>query len=648
MSPTVNFKPYDLSVEVPVGENLLKAAVAAGVHINASCGGEGVCGKCRVLLESGTVECPETTLLTTDDWELGYRQACLCRVMSDVVVRIPPESLLDRRTITRRRSGLALRAHPIDIAALRAQGLYNPAFQKKYLKLPPASLGDNMNDLARVENGLARQAGLHDLTVDFLLIRKLGQIMRQDNFQVTATLDFAQRRSRNPRLINIEPGDTRERHFALAVDIGTTTVWVQLLDLAKGEIVGHAADYNGQLSYGDDVISRIVYSQKPDGGKTLQKVVVSTINKIIADLLKRHQLPVEEISHLIVAANTTMTHLLYRIDPKYIRLAPYTPAACHIPPIRARHLGLELPEHVFIYSVSSVSSYVGGDIVSGVLASGIYKDPRLTLYIDIGTNGEIVIGNQEWLACAACSAGPAFEGGGIRFGMRAAKGAVEEVTINPKTCEPMLLTIGMVKPKGICGSGLINLLAALMESGIVLPNGKFRDGQQTSRIRQGENGREFVLAWGPETESGEDLTLSEMDIDNLMRAKAAMFAGYLTLLESVGLKLADIEQVILAGAFGSFINMENAITIGLMPDLPRDRFQFVGNGSLLGATLLAFSRDLLEEERRVADMMTNFELSETPGFMDHYIASLFLPHTKEEYFPTVTELIKDAKGCCNP
>jgi uncharacterized 2Fe-2S/4Fe-4S cluster protein (DUF4445 family) len=206
----------------------------------------------------------------------------------------------------------------------------------------------------------------------------------------------------------------------------------------------------------------------------------------------------------------------------------------------------------------------------------------------------------------------------------------------------------MVKPKGICGSGLINLLAALMESGIVLPNGKFRDDQKTSRIREGENGREYVLAWGPETQSGEDLTLSELDIDNLMRAKAAMFAGYLTLLESVGLKLADIEQVILAGAFGSFINLENAITIGLMPDLPRDRFQFVGNGSLLGATLLAFSRDLLEEERRVADMMTNFELSETPGFMDHYIASLFLPHTKEEYFPTVIELIKDAKGCCKP
>jgi uncharacterized 2Fe-2S/4Fe-4S cluster protein (DUF4445 family) len=636
----VTFKPYDITTEVEKGENLLRTALRAGVHINASCGGEGVCGKCRIILEEGKLECPDSTLLTRDEWSLGYRQACQCSVLSDIVVRIPPESLLDKKTITRRRAGISLRPSPIDVAALKEEGLYNPAFQKKFLKLPPASLADNVCDLSRLEQGLNRQYGLKNLTLDFLLTRKLAKAMRQEDFQVTATLDFAQRRSRNPRLVDIEPGDTTDQHFALAVDIGTTTVWVQLLDLAKGEIVGQAADYNGQLSYGDDVISRIVYSQKEGGLATLQKSVVSTINKVILGLLKRHRLPVTEISHLTVAGNTTMTHLFYAIEPKYIRLSPYTPTACHVPPIRAPHLGLELPEHVFIYSVSSVSSYVGGDIVAGALASGIYKEPRLTLYIDIGTNGEIVIGNQEWLACAACSAGPAFEGGGIRYGMRAAKGAVEEVSVNPQTAEPMFMTIDMVKPKGICGSGLINLLAVLMEGNLLAPNGRFRENLDTPRIRECEDGREYVLAWASETASGEDLTVSEVDIDNLMRAKAAMFAGYLTLLDSVGLKLRDIEQVILAGAFGSFINLENSIAIGLMPDLPRERFHFVGNGSLSGATLLAFSRDLLEEERRVADMMTNFELSETPGFMDHYIAALFLPHTQEDYFPTITERLR--------
>jgi uncharacterized 2Fe-2S/4Fe-4S cluster protein (DUF4445 family) len=288
------------------------------------------------------------------------------------------------------------------------------------------------------------------------------------------------------------------------VDIGTTTVWVQLLDLAKGEILGHAADYNSQMSYGDDVITRIVFSQKEQGLQKLQKSVVATINQVMHRLLKQHKLSVEEISHMTVAANTTMTHLFYGIDPKFIRLTPYTPTAGSIPLLRARDLGLEVPEHVFVYSVSSVSSYVGGDIVAGVLASGLYKEPRLTLFIDIGTNGEIVIGNQQWMACAACSAGPAFEGGGIRYGMRATQGSIEEVSINPDTFEPMILTIGMVKPKGICGSGLINLMAALMDCGLILPNGKFRDDLNTPRVRLGDSGREYVVAMAEDTQGGQD------------------------------------------------------------------------------------------------------------------------------------------------
>jgi uncharacterized 2Fe-2S/4Fe-4S cluster protein (DUF4445 family) len=636
----VTFKPYEITIEVPDGENLLRAALLAGVHINASCGGEGVCGKCRVLLEAGELQSSRSGMISDEEWLLGYRQACQSYVTTDVVIRIPPESLLDRRTLTRRRGGIGLRPSPIDLDALRAQGLYNPAFQKKFVSLPPPSLADNACDLARLERGLARQHGLDNVVHDFFMLRKLARVVREDHFQVTATLDFAQRRSRHPRVVDVQAGDTTTRHYAIAVDIGTTTVWVQLLDLANGKIIGTAADYNSQMSYGDDVITRIVYSQKEQGLHKLQRSVVATINQVLHRLLKRHQLPVTEVSHLTVAANTTMTHLFYGIDPKHIRLSPYTPTACHLPPVRARDLGLEVPDHVFIYAVGSVSSYVGGDIVSGVLASGIYKDPKLTLFIDIGTNGEIVIGNQQWLACAACSAGPAFEGGGIKFGMRATAGAIEAVSLNPETFEPMLLTIDMVKPKGICGSGLINILAAMMEVNLVSPNGRFRDDLDTPRIRMGDSGREYVLAMGPDTQSGQDITLSEADIDNLMRAKGAMFAGYVTLLENVGLRIQDLEQVILAGAFGNFINIDNAIAIGLLPDLPRENYQFVGNASLQGASLLAFSRELLEEVHRVADMMTNFELSETPGYMDHYIAALFLPHTQMEYFPSVTERLK--------
>jgi uncharacterized 2Fe-2S/4Fe-4S cluster protein (DUF4445 family) len=643
MTVKLTFNPYDITVEVPEGENLLRVASDAGIHINASCGGEGVCGKCRILLESGEVDTTRSGLLSDKAWNLGYRQACQCRLVSDAVIRVPPESLLDRRTLTRRRSGIALRPSPIDLEALKRSGFYNPAFRKRFVKLQPPTIHDNVCDLSRLEQGLARQHALGTLTIDWYQLQKLGRVMREGNYEVTATIDYSRRRYRFPHLLNVESGDVTQRHFALAVDIGTTTVWVQLIDLARGEIIDHAADYNGQISYGDDVITRIIFSQTEQGLHKLQHSVADSINLIMHRVLERHHLSPNDISHLTLAANTTMTQLFYGIDPTYIRLAPYTPVACSIPLARAQDLGLELPPHVFIYCVSSVSSFVGGDIVSGVLASGIFKDPRLTLYIDIGTNGEIVIGNEDWLACAACSAGPAFEGGGIRFGMRATSGAIEDVSVNPDTYEPMIITIDMVKPKGICGSGLINLLAALMEANLIGPNGRFRDDLNTPRIRLGESGREYVLAAAPDTQSGRDITLSEGDVDNLMRAKAAMFAGYVTLLQSVGFTLQDLEQVILAGAFGSFINIENAITIGLLPDLPRDRFQFVGNGSLQGATLLALSRDLLAEERRVAAMMTNFELSETPGFMNHYTAALFLPHTQMDLFPTVRERVQGRK-----
>ena len=260
--------------------------MAAGVHINASCGGEGVCGKCRVLLESGELTSTRSALLSDEEWDLGYRQACQSFIHGDVVIRIPPESLLDRRTLTRRRGGIGLRPSPIDLEALKAQGLYNPAFQKKFVELPPPSLADNACDLARLEQGLARQQGLDNLTYDFFMLRKLARVMRQDKFRVTATLDFAQRRSRNPRMVDLEPGDTSQEHYAIAVDIGTTTVWVQLLDLAQGKIVGQAADYNSQMSYGDDVITRIVFSQKEQGLQKLQRSVTATINQVLHRVLK--------------------------------------------------------------------------------------------------------------------------------------------------------------------------------------------------------------------------------------------------------------------------------------------------------------------------------------------------------------------------
>jgi len=334
-----------------------------------------------------------------------------------------------------------------------------------------------------------------------------------------------------------------------------------------------------------------------------------------------------------------MTQILLGLDPKYIRLAPYTPIANFFPPVRANSLGIKVGKQVYLFTFPSVASYVGGDIVSGIVGAGVHQRKNLTLFIDVGTNGEIVVGNSDWMVTASCSAGPAFEGGGIKHGMIATDGAIEEFNINPPNFEPGISTIGGAKPKGICGSGLINTVAGLLEAGVISQNGKFNTDLPTKRIREGTSGYEYVLSWAAETQTGKDIVITEVDIDNLIRAKAAMYAGCQTLVKSVGTTCSDLEQVIIAGAFGSHINVEKCITIGFLPDIPRNRFTFIGNGSLLGARLTSFSRDLLDDARRVASMMTNFELSENVDFTNNYVAALFLPHTNSGEFPSVSKTL---------
>jgi uncharacterized 2Fe-2S/4Fe-4S cluster protein (DUF4445 family) len=341
----------------------------------------------------------------------------------------------------------------------------------------------------------------------------------------------------------------------------------------------------------------------------------------------------------VVAGNTPMTHLLLGLDPKYIREAPYVPTANLVPPVRAVHLGINIGDHVHLYIFPLVASYVGGDIVAGILGSGVFQRETLALYLDIGTNGEIVLGNKDWLASVSCSAGPAFEGAGIKFGMRATRGAIEEVSINPHTCEPMILTIGRARPLGICGSGLIDTVAELLAAGMIDQNGKFRRDLATDRVRKGPDGYEYVLVRKEETIIREDIVLTEIDIENLIRTKAAIYAGCKVLLESVGLGFGDVQQVIIAGGFGRHLDLEKAIFIGLLPEMSIEKFIFVGNGSLLGARLLSFSKDLLKEAERIALMMTNLELSNHPTFMNEFIAAMFLPHTDASAFPRVMETL---------
>ncbi len=466
--PKIKFIPHNKEIDVNDGEVLIRAALEAGVHVNASCGGEGLCGKCRVIIEKGNVEGGVTERLSSDDQEKGYRLACQSRITEDLTVRIPIESEIDAKVLnmqsTPRRTA---RIQEMNLDELKEQGLFTPPVEKKYIELPPPTAQDNLADATRLVSFLKLNYDEHRLVVDLPVIRKLPDVLRQDNFRITATLARPVQSGRKTRIINVQPGNTTERNFAMAIDIGTTTIYGQLVDLVTGEVMAQYGDFNRQLSYGEDVISRIVYGEKSAGLEKLHEVVVETINRVIKKCIKRTRIDVDDISAITLAGNTTMTQLLLKVNPRYIRRSPYVPASTLYAPINAASLGLALGDHVTALVYPAVSSYVGGDIVAGVMGSGMYRTDKLTLFMDIGTNAEIVVGNKDWLACAACSAGPAFEGGGIKFGMRAAKGAIEDFNIDPLTNEPMIITIGNVRPKGICGSGLITLVATMFETGVI-------------------------------------------------------------------------------------------------------------------------------------------------------------------------------------
>jgi uncharacterized 2Fe-2S/4Fe-4S cluster protein (DUF4445 family) len=639
------FLPHNIETTVTRGENLIRAAMEAGVHINASCGGEGVCGKCRVIIEKGAVEGGISEKLSTEDLNKGYRQACLADVKSDLVVRIPIESevdagILNLQTTPRRTA----RIWEMNLEDLKDKGLFIPPVEKRYLQVPEPTLQDNLPDVTRLVSFLKAKHDEHRLVVRLPVIRKIPDILRKDGFRVTATLARPVQSGRKTHIINVQPGDTTDRNYAVAVDIGTTTVYGQLVDLKTGGVLAQFGDYNGQISYGEDVISRIIYAGKPEGLQKLHEVIINTINKLIKKMVKRARIDLDEISTITMAGNTTMTQLMLKINPQYIRLSPYVPASTLYPPINAVELGLALGDHVTALVYPAVSSYVGGDIVAGVMGSGMYRTEDLTLFMDIGTNAEIVIGNKDWLACASCSAGPAFEGGGVKFGMRAAKGAIEDFSMDPVTFEPMNITIGNVRPKGICGSGLIIITATLFEMGVIDNRGKFNRDLDTPRVRETDGIFEYVLAWKDETEIGRDIALTEPDLDNLMRAKGAIYSGCITLLEEVGLTMQDIDQIYLAGGFGSYVDLEKAMVIGLLPEIDPDRVRFIGNGSLMGAKMSSLTNRIRKDVVEVTKRMTNFELSETPSFMDNYVAALFLPHTDMDQFPKLKGRLEARKA----
>lgn len=647
---TVTFLPANKSISVKAGTSLIKAARKAGLHINASCGGAGVCGKCRILLEQGILEGGNSEKLTVEEYDRGYRQACIANVTEDITVRIPEES-------GRQKGGLGTEIplrhhacmHVFDIDDLKEAGIFYPPVEKLCLELAKPATHDNRADLGRLIQGLADQRNKHRIITGLPVMKKIRRTLREKDFLVTVTLENPVNNKSKTHLLNIQPGKWDHRNFGIAVDIGTTTIYGVLIDLNSGKVLAKDSCYNPQMSYGEDVIARIIYAEKPKGLAMMQELVVDAINKVIGNILKNATPPDDsgygaimrdEINSITIAGNTTMTHLLLELEPDNIRRSPYVPVSTFFPPIPATDINLDLPLHCMALIYPAISSYVGGDIVAGVMGSGMYRTELLTLFIDVGTNAEIVIGNKDWLACAACSAGPAFEGGGITHGMRAVEGAISDFSLNPATFEPMNVTEGNKAPLGICGSGLLIIVATLFEHGVLNQSGKFND-LDTPRIREGRSGKEYVLAWEDESAADHDIVINEVDIDNFIRAKGAIFAGVATLLEQVGLQVSDLEQIILAGGFGSYIDLDSAMSVGLLPELDPDKVVYVGNGSLMGAWMSELSNHIRQDVVKVVRKMTSFELSEIAGFKDQYVASIFLPHTDLSLFPKAAKRSRD-------
>lgn len=615
----IKFLPYNIEVESLPKETLIEIAMRYGIHINANCGGSGVCNKCKVIVEKGEVE--------GEILENNVYKACTTYPKSDLIIRIPVESDIDKRIIfqkTKRKAPFFLK---------KIEKKLSSPFKKLYLELRPPTIEENFSDYIRLSKAL-EQRGIYEPEVSLSFLQKLPYILRQKDFKITLNLYYHPKKNRY-YLIDVESGHQLSPNLGVAVDLGTTTLQLELIDLNTGEVLAFNSDYNPQISYGEDVISRIEFTKKKEGLKILSTKVKEKIVLLIEEMLRVTQKDWNDINLISVAGNTVMTHLFLELEPKYLREYPYVPVANDFPVFLAKDLNLNLKETTLIQIIPCKASYIGGDIVAGIIASGIVEEEPLTLFIDLGTNGEIVLGNKDFLICASCSAGPAFEGGGIKHGIRATSGAIEAVNIDPISLEPMILTINRKRPVGICGSGIISILANLYKVGLIDKAGKFNPSIKHPRIRKGNEGWEYVVVWKEDSAIGKDIVFTESDIQNIIRAKGAMFAGYKILLESIGLTFDDIERVYLAGTFGNYIDLEEAIIIGLLPDLPRERFFFLGNTSLEGAKQALLYEDTLLKMERVVNMLTNIELSVFPKYMEYFVAALFLPHTEESLFPSV-------------
>ena len=612
---------------------LLDVARSANVAIDAPCSGNGSCGKCRVKLLEGTVDGPKTGHITEEEYAEGWRLSCASKVASDVVILVP-----DIASAYQSRMKTADLSSPQELEIfraleekVRAAGIpFENTFVQVELTMDEPTLDDTMPDTERLQWALQAQ-GYETVRLRYPAVKKLAHTLREGNFHI-----YAAGLVENDVLTVLDVTADEQPMYGCAIDIGTTTVTGVLLDLKTGEIKAKASSGNGQIRYGADVINRIVEQQKPGGIARLQDAIVKeTLRPLIAVMCKSAGTTAGRILRVSIASNTTMNHLLLGVDANPVRMEPYIPTFFRWEDLQAQELKLPANAAAQVRLAPNIGSYVGGDITAGAFTTGLWDQDEFSLFIDLGTNGELVFGNRDFMMSCACSAGPAFEGGDISCGMRATDGAIEAVQIDKETMTPTLRIVGDAgqKPVGLCGSGIIDVIAELYRTSIISAKGQFvREGARVAHDAHGM-GR-YILASADESETGREIAITEVDIESFIRAKAAIFSAIHTMLASLDMDVSVLEHVYVAGGIGSGINMENAVRIGMLPDIDRSLFEYVGNSSLAGAYAMTLSDAADEKIHELAQGMTYLELSTHPGYMDEFVAACFLPHTDAGLFPS--------------
>ncbi len=639
--PNVTFRYEDgtaVVVAVTAGENLLEVARKANVAIDAPCSGNGSCGKCRVKFIGGEMDTEKTRHISDEDFKEGWRLSCASTVTGDVEVLVP-----DIASAYKSRMKVADLSSPEEVAIFnRAKqevaeaGLaFANDFSVAELTMDEPSLDDTMPDNERLIWAIQAASGAEKVRLTFQVLKKLPDVLRENHFHVNAVV---KKLAHSVLVYDVLPAEEK-RICGLAIDIGTTTVSSVILDMADGTILAKASSGNGQIRFGADVINRIIESQKEGGKEKLQRAIIEeTINPMLHRMCHAAHIQGSQIYHLCVASNTTMNHLFMGINGDPLRMEPYIPAFFETRDVSACDLGLHVHPNARVVVAPNIGSYVGGDITAGTLVSMIWNRPEFNLFIDLGTNGEIVFGNSDFMMSCACSAGPAFEGGDMSCGMRATDGAIEACTIDAKTMEPVYTVVGDSgqKPVGLCGSGIIDVIAELFRCRIISPKGKFiREGRRVRRDQYGIGS--YVLAFREEAAGHKDVEINEVDIDNFIRAKGAIFSAICSMIRSLDFDVSMIENVYVAGGIGSGINMRNAVMIGMFPDIELEKFHYIGNSSLTGAYCMALSTQVEEKVYGLSHNMTYMELSTEPGYMDEFVAACFLPHTDTSLFPSVVQ-----------